>query len=73
MKFKDIEECKLYQHKDYLNVYTKKNGLLYHMGIITGSLNQQPSLHLDMYYVEYSPSFILDMDFHEIKLIKKEN
>ena len=68
MKFKDIEEGKLYQYKDFNNVYTKKDGLLYHMGSIYGTFNKQPTFHVDMYYCEYSPKFILGMEFREIKL-----
>lgn len=70
MKFKDIEEDKLYQDRDKANVYTKKDGLLYHMGSIYGTFNKPPTFHVEMYYVEYKPEFILDMEFREIKLCK---
>ena len=64
MKFKDIEEGKLYQYKDFNNVYTKKDGLLYNVGM----LFELKGLELDMYYCEYNPNFILGMEFREIKL-----
>ena len=70
MKFKDLEEGKLYQNKDFTNVYTKLNGLLYHMGAIYNSHGISERFELDMYYVEYTPVFILDMEFYEIRLGK---
>ena len=70
MKFKDLEEDKLYQNKEFINVYTKLNGLLYHMGAIYGGYGKVDSFHTDMYFVEYSPAFILDMEFTEIRLGK---
>lgn len=69
MKFKEIQEGRLYKNKDYTNVYTKYNGLLYHVGNIYGEYRTPDRLHLDMYYVEYSPIFILDMEFEEIWLV----
>ena len=64
MKFKDIKEGKLYRNKDFANVYTVKDGLLYHMGITLWG-----QFEPNMYYVTYAPAFILGMEFEEIKLI----
>ena len=68
MKFKDIQEGKLYQNKDLANVYTKKDGLLYNIGILFELKGIREGFELDMYYVTYSPKFILGMEFREIKL-----
>ena len=64
MKFKDIEEGKLYQYKDFTNVYTKLNGLLYNIG----HLNAGDVFLVNMYYVKYTPEFILGVEFTEIGL-----
>ena len=68
MKFKDIQEGKLYQSGDNANVYTKKDGLLYQVGILFELKGIREGLELNMYYCEYSPNFILGMEFWEIKL-----
>ena len=67
MKFKDIEEGKLYQYKDFNNVYTKKDGLLYNVGILFELKGIREGFELDMYYCQYNPNFILGMEFREIK------
>jgi hypothetical protein len=70
MKFNEIKDGKLYQNKEFGNVYTKKDGLLYHMGSIYAEFNKPETFHVEMYYCEYKPTFILDMDFTEIRLGK---
>lgn len=69
MEFKQLQESKLYQNKDFNNVYTVKDGLLYHVGVMF-----RDYLEVNMYYVEYKPEFILEMEFKEIQLtnIKKD-
>ena len=68
MNFREIEEGKLYQHGEFANVYTKKDGLLYNIGVIFGEWCGREGLELDMYYCNYAPKFILDMEFTEIRL-----
>ena len=75
MKFKEIVEGKLYQNKDFGNVYTKLDGLLYHVGIIydgnclaNGFLKNE--LELKMYFTVYTPDFIRNMEFYEIRIYK---
>lgn len=66
MRFEEIETGKLYKKKDYANVYTKREGLLYHVGTVHGN-----EFELKMYFVEYTPEFIRNMEFEEIKLVLK--
>jgi hypothetical protein len=68
MKFKDIEEGKLYQSQPYNNVYTKHNGLLFHVGNVYAEYNKPEMLHVNMYYTTYSPEFIIGRDLKEITL-----
>ena len=65
MKFKELEEGKLYQDRDNANVYAIVEGLLYQLGyLLDGKLN------LEMYYAQYTPSYMLNMNFKEIELSK---
>lgn len=68
MKFKDIQEGKLYQDRDKANVYTKKDGLLYNVGVLFEVGDFRDGLKLDMYYCQYNPNFILSMEFTEVRL-----
>ena len=70
MKFKELQEGKLYKNKHFSNIYTIQNGLLYHIGNIWGEYGTISRLQLEMYYVTYSPEFILDMDFTEVILVE---
>jgi len=75
MKFEQIIEDRLYQNKDYANVYTKKEGLLYHMGTIyqcdcLTNESFKDEFELKMYFVDYNAEFIRDMEFKEIRMFK---
>lgn len=68
MKFKDIEEGKLYQDEKSLNIYTKLNGLLYNVGVFQRTMGEDV-FKIDMYYVN-NIDFILNMNLKMINLIK---
>lgn len=67
MKFKDIEEGKLYRNKNFNNTYSKFDGLLYHVGAIYDG-----RMYLDIYPTEYKPEFVLGMDFKEIEFMRED-
>jgi hypothetical protein len=56
-----------------VGVYTKKDGLLYNVGILFELKGIREGLELDMYYCQYNPNFILGMEFKEIKLGRVRN